>query len=311
MEFGEKFLRFPDLFPTRRSGESWGSEALVIDFVGGPYLFTGLDPRQVEATRERFGELCHEGSSEDKPEVSTRLFRMGRDEFVPFDLQGWNYTFDRDYGEHSVRIAGLQFLGRVDWDPDLVGALYTSEVESSSFQCLFENYFRVLVSYRLLALGGVLLHSAGIVSFHRAHLFLGPSGAGKTTISRLGLATGRTVLSDDMNALCPDDEGQARVEKLPFAGDLGRTPSPRSSYPLASLNRLRQGEDAVRPLARAEAVATLISCAPFVNGDSWRLDQLVENLKSLLSSFPAQELTFSMAGSFWSLLENSPPFNSE
>lgn len=308
MNFGEKFLRYPDLFPTRRSGEAWGGETVVIDFVGGPYLFAGLDPQQVAATRERFGELCRnpapaaEETTEISP-VSTRLFRVGANEFIPFDQQGWNYTFDRDYGEHSIRLAGLNFLGRVAWDPGLVGSLYTSEVEGASFQCLFENYFRVLVAYRLLTLGGVLLHSAGVVSRGRAHIFLGPSGAGKTTISRLSLATGRTVLSDDINALCPDSEGIAQAEKLPFAGELGRTPAPRSSYPLQSINRLRQGEDALRPLTKAEAIATLISCAPFVNGDSWRLDRLMENLTGLVGSFPTQELTFAKAGTFWSLLE--------
>ena len=303
--FGEQFLRFPDLFPTRRSGEVWGEQALEIDFVGGPYRFLGLHEEQVQATQERFGELCREPTEDDSGHVlTTRLFRIGRSEFRTFELDGWTYTFDRDYTPTSVRLAGLDFMGRLDWADDLSGALFTGEGGGATFQCLFENFFRVLVAYRLLELGGVLLHSAGVASRGRAHLFLGPSGAGKTTISRLGLASGRLVLSDDMNALCPDEEGTPKVEKLPFAGDLGRTPTPRSTYPLASLNRLRQGENHLRPLARAEAVATLLSCAPFVNSDPHRLDVLVDNLRDLVGRCQFQELTFSKKGDFWPLLEN-------
>jgi len=302
--FGEKFLRYPDLFPTRRSGEPWGAEAIVIDFVGGPYRFSGLGAAQVAAARERFGELCRRPEESPPPAVEVALFRIGGGEFLPVELEGWTYTFDRDYRPGSVRLAGLDFVGRVEWTPELTGALWSSEEGGQAFQCLFENYFRVLVSYRLLELGGALLHSAGVVSKGRAHLFLGRSGAGKSTISRLSLESGRTVLSDDMNALCPDG-GVTMVEKLPFAGDLGRTPTPRRAYPLASLNRLRQGPDAIRPVSTAESLALLIACAPFVNGDDHRLDQLESNLERLIRSVPSQQLTFSLDGDFWELLEGT------
>lgn len=320
MGFGETFLVFPDLFPTRRGGEAWGTRTLHIDFVGGPYRFCGLDDRQVEACRERFGDLAipidpndlHH-RSEPAAAVEVSLFRAGPQEFHPADTRGhWNYTFDLDFHPETVRLAGVDFMGRLDrstadgeatWRP----TLWTCQAEGVAFQCLFENFFRVIVAYRLLDLGGVLLHSAGIASRGVAHLFLGPSGAGKSTISRLGLASGRTVLSDDMNALCPPEDSldgaTPRVEKLPFAGDLGRTPTPRDSYPLATLNRLRQGPDALNPLPTASALASLVACAPFVNGDPHRLDTLMGNLQRILHTFPAHELTFSKDGTFWPLLE--------
>lgn len=309
MAFGDQFLHFPDLFPRRRSGEPWGPEAIVIDFVGGPYRFEGIEPRQVAACHERFGELCRPGKDVEKPAVVSQLFRVGAGEFIPLDLSsGWDYTFDLDFAPEAVRLAGVDFMGRLDGlaaegeEGGLAGTLWTHEVEGAAFQCLFENFFRVVVAYRLLALGGALLHSAGVVSKGWAHLFLGRSGAGKTTLSRLSLASGRTVLSDDMNALCPDGE-QTVVEKLPFAGDLGRTPGPRSSYPLRTLNRLLQGEDSVAPLATSKAVAMLIACSPFVNSDPHRLDTLVTNLEKLVGSVPTQDLHFSFGGTFWQLLD--------
>ena len=331
MAFGEQFLHFPDLFPLRRSGEPWGNESIDVDFVGGPYRFTGLDASQVEACHERFGELCRDPSTDSSPPtVTTRVFRVGANEFIPLDLSsGWDYSFDRDYSPTAVRLAGVDFMGRLDWQSGpngadgsdegratapFAGTLWTHEPGGGAFQCLHENFFRVLVAYRLLALGGALLHSAGVVSKGWAHLFLGRSGAGKSTLSRLSQDSGRLVLSDDMNALCPagevaDSEAPVVVEKLPFAGDLGRIPGPRSAYPLRTLNRLLQGEDAVRPLATSQAVALLIACSPFVNSDPHRLDALVANLEALAGKAPTQELEFALGDTFWTLLDEGvePP----
>ncbi|MEO1083145.1 MAG: hypothetical protein AAFY88_02780 [Acidobacteriota bacterium] len=309
MAFGDAFLRHPDLFPARRFGDPWGEETLVIDFAGGPYRFTGLTTAQKSTLAERFGDMAGDGLPPGSPEaVPIPLFRAPAAEFKPVDLDGWSYTFDRRYLEHAVEIAGLDFMARVDWRPGLLGALWTPLDGGPFFRSQVENFFRLLVAYRLLELGGVLFHSAGVVSGERSFLFLGPSGAGKTTISKLSLATGREVLSDDMNALCPPpDGGPVRLEKLPFAGDLGNQPGKRRSFPLAAFCRLRQGEHGLKPLRAAESVAFLVGCAPFINADPHRLDALTDNLLDLVRSLPAYELSFAKDGGFWPLLEGECP----
>jgi hypothetical protein len=139
----------------------------------------------------------------------------------------------------------------------------------------------------------------------RALLFLGPSGAGKTTLSGLALASGRTVLSDDLNACLPGPP--ARVEKVPFTGDLGERGA-AGSYPLRGLLRLEQGPaDALRPLGTAAAMAALLACSPFVNGDPHRRDLLLANLEAVARSAPAQVLTFDLAGGFWGILDERFP----
>ncbi|MFZ1574591.1 MAG: hypothetical protein WAT36_05020, partial [Chromatiaceae bacterium] len=82
-------------------------------------------------------------------------------------------------------------------------------------------------------------HSAAFARAGRAHVVFGHSGAGKSTSSRLALNAGWEVLSDDINALLPNPGGW-RVEKLPFAGDLGQTPSRGRAYPIAGLHWLQQ-----------------------------------------------------------------------
>jgi hypothetical protein len=211
-----------------------------------------------------------------------------------------------------VRVAGWRFMARIDGldaqgGRSLRASLFTCESEGSHFLAQVENFFRLVVAYRLLELGGVLLHSAGLAWKGRALVFVGHSGAGKTTLSRLGLAAGHTVLSDDMNALCPDDSRRLMAEKLPFAGDLGRVPSPRQAFPLAAVCRLRKGENRRRRIRPAEAVAFLVGSAPFVNVDPHRSDRLTNNLENLVRTVPVDELSFSREGGFWHLLDDPIP----
>ncbi len=300
MSFGAGFLREPDLFPARRSGETWGAESVTIDFAAGPYRFEGLSPRQAEVVRRRFGE-CLAGRDGEPPAVATPVFRAAAADFVDVDPRGWEWTLDLDHAPDAVRMAGRGFMARLDWRPELTGALWTA-VEGALFQELFENYFRILAAYRLAACGGALLHSAGIVDDGQAFVLFGRSGAGKSTISRLALAAGRLVLSDDLNAVCSAG-GRTVVQKVPFAGDLGHTRTPRQSYPLRALLALAKGpRSALRPVSAGRALAALIASAPYLNRDPHRLELLTENLERLIGDVQTGILTFDLGGNFWHLL---------
>lgn len=302
MSFGDRFLENPTLFPARHSGEPWGDHAVVIDFAGGPYAFTQLSAVQAAAARDRFGELCRLPAGQAA--VTARVFRAPEGEFRAITEVPWEYTFDIDYAPASVRLAGLRFMARLDWTPALRVALWTPEDAALVSHGVFENLFRVVVAYRLLEQGGVLLHSAGVARNGGAYLFCGCSGAGKSTLSRLSLAAGHTVLSDDINALCPTDAG-IMVEKLPFAGDLGQTAAPSGSYPVRAICRLEKGpEHALRRLSPARAVAALLACAPFVNRNPYRQDALLRALTTLLTQIPAFTLQFAPNARFWDLLND-------
>jgi len=304
--FGGGFLVNPDLFPARRSGEAWGSLDINLALSGGPYRFSGLNADQAAAVRERFGSYCEEAGA-GKAAVESVLFRAAEADFRTIDVRGWEYALDLDATPESVRLAGLRLVGRLDWRPDLAGALWTPDGGGAAFAGIFENFLRVLVAYRLRALGGAVLHCAAVVSPQSqgaARLFLGRSGAGKSTISRLAQEHGAEVLSDDLNALRLE-AGAVTVEKLPFTGDYGdpRTPSP--PVPLAGLYRLEKDTaDALRPLSRAEAVACLLACSPFVNADAHRRDELFGDLLRLVPPQKAWALRFSLGGGFWPILDS-------
>lgn len=308
MPFGDAYLTRPDLFPARRSGEAWGEREVTIALPGGPYRFIGLNGVQVEAVRERFGAYCGPGEGP----LETRIFRMAEDEYREIDTRGWEYGLDLDAGPDAVRLAGLRLSGRLDWrsrfGEGLTGALWTPDAGSDRFAGIFENFFRVLTAYRLLEEGGLLVHGAAVASRGKAVLALGRSGAGKTTFSRLALAQGGEVLSDDLNALRRIPGGTV-VEKLPFTGDLGESGAPAGPFPLAGLLRLEKSpDDAVIPLGRAESIALLLACSPFVNVDLHRREALLANLTSLLPAAgdpPAWALRFTLGGGCWPILEET------
>lgn len=318
MTFGAGFLVQPDLFPARRAGAAWGDGTVTIDLPGGPYRFSGLNPAQIEAVRTRFGAHL-QGREDAAAAVESLVFRMAEEECREIDTRGWEYGLDLDPAPAAVRIAGLRLAARLDWRPGLAGALWTPDAGSDAFAGIFENFFRVLTAYRLLERGGVLVHGAAVVSGGSSNgqsvLALGRSGAGKTTFSRLALAHGAAVLSDDLNALRRTAAGTV-VEKLPFTGDLGDSASPAGPFPLAALLRLEKSpDDELVPLGRAEAIGLLFACSPFVNVDPHRREALLANLAALLPAAgdpPAWALRFSLSGGCWPILErqclrSSPP----
>lgn len=299
MSFGQSFLRNPDLFPARHAGEPWGDRELVLDLPGGPYRFSGLSADQVEASLARFGDLrLEEGAA-----VSTTVFRAAADDFRDIDTRGWEYGLDFDCGPSSVRLAGLDLAGRLDWRPALRGAFWTPVGDGDRFPGIFENFCRVLVAYRLHEIGGAVIHGSAVVDGGEALLFAGPSGAGKSTVSRLALEHGRAVLSDDLNALLPASGGGTSLTGLPFTGDLENGGGPRARYPLRALLRLEKDtEDRLLPLGRAEAAACLLACSPFVNADPNRHAALLSTLLGLMDGVPAYALRFSLSGRMWSIL---------
>jgi hypothetical protein len=302
MSFAGEFLRFPDLFPGRRAGEAWGDRRVVLDVPGGPYAFDGLSVRQEEGVRTRFAGLCREGGG---AVVESRIFAVPAGDFREVDTRGWEYTLDLDPSPAALRFAGLRLMARLDWTPSLAAALWTPEAEGEPFWPVLENVFRVLAAYRLLEIGGAVLHSAAVTDGEAAWLLLGPSGAGKSTAAGLCREGGAAVLSDDLNAVVLEGD-VPRVVQLPFTGDLGGDACP-GSLPLRAVLRLVKGsENRLQPLSPARALAGLVAAAPFVNRDPWREDALLGVLERLARAVPSYELVFSLGGGLWDSLQDLP-----
>jgi len=117
----------------------------------------------------------------------------------------------------------------------------------------------LLMIHRLSRGGGVELHAVGIADeTGRGHLFLGHSGAGKSTTARLWLnRPGVTVLSDD-RIILREREGRMFMYGTPWHGDAGIA-SPHSA-PLSAIYLLDHGKANERlPLSPGCAAAELFA----------------------------------------------------
>ena len=207
MAFGEQFLTDPATFPLSCHGEPWGNEHLTVDFVGGPYLITGLSSEQDAQLRNHYDGSCSNGDSGQDACVTIQIIKTSSSVFKDIQEFPWNRTFDLDHHADYLNIAGLHVIARLSLRPSNNALLWTDRSSHSDF-CIniFENIFRIIVTYRLHQNGGMLIHSACVVDDESAILFPGRSNDGKSTLSKISLQSGRTVLSDDMNALTWVDE---------------------------------------------------------------------------------------------------------
>lgn len=303
MPFAEAFLHETGSFPHNRGGTAWGPHSIAIDFLGGPYVFEGLSPVQTGVIAQRFAELVRDARALSTQAIHTHIFKLPETGFKTIDTRNWEYHLDFDYQEDHIRIAGLRFLAIIQLEPHLAAWLWTPDDEQLVSNSAFENMFRVIVAYRLLSQGGMVLHSAGLAQDNNAWLFIGRSGAGKSTISTLGERAGLTILSDDMNAIVLQD-GTYVTEQLPFAGEHGQTALTRGKFPVQAIHYLQKSStNELEDTPAAERLAELMVCSPFINTDPYRYADLAQNLATLREKVSGGHLKFRLNGGFQQLLK--------
>lgn len=149
----------------------------------------------------------------------------------------------------------------------------------------------VLVANLLGRGRGVELHSCGVIDGRgRGHLFVGVSGAGKTTTARLWEGAASGIVSDD-RVIVREVDGAMWMFGTPWHGEAEL--SMPGGVPLAGVYVLVQSEaNALRALDAAEAVARLFRCAFPLFYDGASLDFTLSFLARLVASVPVRELRF-------------------
>jgi len=155
----------------------------------------------------------------------------------------------------------------------------------------------LLVAARLSWGAGVELHGVGMIVDGRGYLFVGQSGAGKTTTARLWLKeSAPVILSDDRIIVRRDPDGGLRMYGTPWHGEAEICAA--ADAPLAAIYLLEQAPaTAIRELEDAEGVARLFACAfpPFYHQES--LGFTITFLGTLLSERVVRALAFTPDGS--------------
>jgi hypothetical protein len=149
----------------------------------------------------------------------------------------------------------------------------------------------VLVSHLLGRGRGVELHSCGVIDRNgRGHLFVGMSGAGKSTTARLWGADAAAIVSDD-RVIVREADGVMSMHGTPWHGEAAL--SMNASAPLAGVYLLTQSpENALRELPAADAVVRLFGCTfpPFHDPEAVAFT--LAFLERITQRVPVRELAF-------------------
>ncbi len=159
------------------------------------------------------------------------------------------------------------------------------------------HYFlRVVTALALFRQGDLLVHAAGVVTDAGALLFVGHSGAGKSTITTL--AGDRPILHDDLICLQPHNQGWLA------SAPPGENGVAISAYPLAGVLLLAHApHNYLSPVRPALALAELVANSPVINAATVYLPRLFSFWRLLLATTPLQRLHFRPDHSFWETLD--------
>ncbi len=288
-------------------GEPWGDREVILEFAATVFRFSGLSGTQASRVEKRYGRVV------SKAPASTEVVHTQvRKAPLPVHDDPMRYSANNLYTPVSrhdrggLEVEGFGFQARIDLTPDFHGLLWGEDEKLLARPIVFENYLRTAAAYAALRRQGLFLHSAGVVVSDKAWLFLGRSGAGKTTLSRLAMEEGAAVLSDDANILRPDARGCYRAGPVPFAGELGDVNrEARQDYPVAGLFWLEQSDrSACLDMSPALQWARVMACCPVVNVDPHRGGALLSVLEKLLRQLPMRVLRFRKDQGFTAIVKS-------
>jgi hypothetical protein len=147
---------------------------------------------------------------------------------------------------------------------------------------------------RLLPLGGLVIHGSAQVVDGQGIICTGPSGRGKSTISRLFHGCGVPVLTDERPIVRPCEmpgKKGFRVYGSPWPSS-GKFVL-NAAAPLKKIYFIEHGpEQEIIPLTTREAVLRLLDVALVPWLDSAFFDPLIQTLESIIHTVPYAVLRF-------------------
>jgi len=199
-----------------------------------------------------------------------------------------------------TRSSGQWSLTRGDfhaeWDPESSSGSICQSANPYSI----DSVLRIVHTLALAKEGGFLVHASSVVRKSRAYLFVGPSGAGKTTM--VGMAPSDvTILTDEISYVRNDGSGYTAFG-TPFVGDLGKIGTNVSAR-IASLYLLAKGpENRIEPIATAEAVRSVLSNVLFFAEDQELVRSVFRSVCDFVGQVPTRRLTFFPDCRVWDMI---------
>ena len=157
---------------------------------------------------------------------------------------------------------------------------------------IVNNFLMMLFAFAAAPHGTLLMHASVVAYQGRGYLFLGKSGTGKSTHSRLWLkhVAGSYLLNDDNPLVHIDTVSHVvSVYGSPWSG---KTPCYRNEQlPAGAFVRLEQAaENSIRPLSVVHAFAALMPSCSSLKQEPGVLDGIIRSLTLLSRAVPVYRL---------------------
>ena len=265
-----------------------------------------IPDEELLASLGHFGRALGVFSVEYDPKEEVVLTLATEREVSAPDFAAWKQIDEFDFLEVEAicrfYTRGEEFLfameraGEVLW---FKKQIQSPEVESNIATYPRTAEFGSLVRFGLWMMFGIAItprhaiaiHSSTIQCGERAALFLGESGTGKSTHTRLWREhiAGARLLNDD-SPIIRIYEGETRVYGSPWSG---KTPCYKQEhYPIGGMVRLSQApHNKIHRLGVIQAIGALLpSCPPAFAFDARLQDAICESLSQLISRVPVYHL---------------------
>ena len=244
------------------------------------------DPGFVQILRQRFGNFMTAAAPAPIEFTVELIEPVEVSEDVELEVRRDNGQWILDRGDF-----------RAVYDP----AARTGTIRQSANPFSIDSVIRIVHSLVLAEESGFLLHSASALHNGRAFIFAGPSGAGKTTISRLAPAD-VSLLTDEVSYIRKSDEGRFMAWGTPFAGELG-IPGKNERAPVESLFFLEHAaHNRIEKLPPQEALRCLMRDILFFALDPVLVARVFDTASEFLASVDVFRLQFLPDQRVWEMI---------
>jgi hypothetical protein len=185
---------------------------------------------------------------------------------------------------------------RARWDPRAM----RGHIRQSRNPYAIDSVLRIVHTLLLAKQGGFLVHAASAIRGGRAFLFVGVSGAGKTTISRVAPPDAK-LLTDEISYVRRQGN-EYWACGTPFAGELARV-GENESAPVKTLFLLEKGpENRIEAVAPADAIRLLMRNILFFAEDAELVRLVFHSACEFVQQVPVCRLIFVPDARVWEII---------